>query len=916
MSNRTTATRNTCFAIISAIETDLRTFIVEECEAAGFVDILPTDVREAATRRWHADHSSSAQVQPESDFELIDYTDFADLTKLLHRTLEKAPPDVLSCIKKIILALERTAPVRNRVCHSRPLEPEDLPSCLDLSDELGSLSELEFTELRRTRTLLNTNPGSVLGLQIPSFWSTDKTAIHHNLPLPEFDETGFLGRRKDRQALHKLLRSHYPVVTVVGEGGVGKTALALRCLYDLLDEQDPPYEVIVWSSLKMTALTESGVVQLNNDVATTLGLLGSVAANLGTPSVSQRSAESLIGEITQYLSEYRILVAIDNLETIASTPLRELLLRMPRDSKLLITSRVGIGEFETRYSLESLDMATSVDLLRRFASVLGVADIARTPEPALRRYAKKLFNNPLLLKWFTSAAARGADPKSLLNRRGNNFQEALSFCFANVFDKLDASERRLLDTLVSARRPLTAAEIYYLNPNVDQSEIEWALGSLHNSSIVKRLAPADGTLRYHLSEPAASYVSLNEAPSRKQFNAVQTRMRELRRMSERQGVAQAQYAYEIFSVRADTSDERIAAVLLSQALDQHRNDVSAARKKVEEARRLLPTFGEIYRVSSLIEASDGELYRASEELDRAVDCDPESTIIRYTYAQFLIKQLEDFDGALAHLEVAEKRDRGSAPLRSAKALVLSRLGRCAEAARLYEALLENIEERPRRWRVATRDQAAETYRRWAELDLKNRDIASFNKHITRALDHIEAAIEQRDCDDKTAQRLGRVMEQAVIGTGGVDDSERSEEYITRVEGFVGQLPRGVVHIRDLSYITRAVGARQDLLDRIIAVASQGDGSGRRRRGEPENRMSRQREEELGAFRAGRIKKLPQLVRYGFIEDHESGSWFFHYNSLVDRADERRLQEGVAVVFAVGRNERGPCAVRVSLRELV
>ena len=226
MSNPFTATRNTCFAIISAIETDVRTHLLDHFEAAGTTAILPTDIRDSATRRWHADHSSTAAVQPHNDFELLDYTDFTDLSKLLHRVARTSTSDTSSHIRRIIVALERTAPIRNRVCHSRPLEPEDLPSCLDLSDELANAPAFDFTELLRTRALLRDNPTSVLGMQIPTFWDTDSTALHHNLPLPEFDDTGFLGRRNDRTALHKLLRSHYPVVTVVGEGGVGKSALA------------------------------------------------------------------------------------------------------------------------------------------------------------------------------------------------------------------------------------------------------------------------------------------------------------------------------------------------------------------------------------------------------------------------------------------------------------------------------------------------------------------------------------------------------------------------------------------------------------------------------------------------------------------------------------------------------------------
>ena len=913
MKNRITATRNTCFAIISAIEADLRTHIVQEFEVQELSDILPNDIRESATRRWHADHSSSAQVHPESDFELIDYTDILDLSKLLHRTAKKGPPETASTIKFVSDSLEQVAPVRNRVCHTRPLEPEDLPSCVDLSDQFAVIAGVEFTELKRTRTLLEKDPSYVLGLQVPAFWAADRTSIHHNLPLPEFDDTGFLGRRNDRQELHKLLRSHYPVVTVVGEGGVGKTALALRCLYDLLDADEPPYDAIVWSSLKMTALTESGIVQLSNDVATTLNLLGSVADSLGTPSSGDLGIEELLDEIGEYLTEYRVLVAIDNLETLASGSLRNLLLRIPQNSKLLITSRVGIGEFETRYALESLDTKTSVELMRRFAHVLGVTTIYKAPDSVLRRYAQGLFKNPLLLKWFTSGIARGLDPKSLLDRERTSFQEALNFCFANVFDKLNGSERNLINTLVSARRPLTAAEIYFLNPRAEQAGIEWALGSLHNSSVVKRAVLPDGTFSYQLSKPAASYVSSNEAPSRKSFNAVQARMRELRQMAERGNVTQARYPYEIFSVRASSRNERIAAVMLSQALDLLRKkNFNDARHKTQEAKRLLPTFGEAYRISSLIETAAGELYRASEELDRAVDYDPNSTIARYTYAQFLIREVEDFDAALEHLEIAELRDPKSATLQSAKALVLNRLGRCAEAAKIYEGLLGDIRERPRRWRITTRDQAAECYRRWAELDLKNLDTAAFSEHVHKALDLLGEAVKYNDFDDKTVKKLGRTLQDGILGAGNAGDLAVAERFIHQVEIVAKQLPQSLP-IRNLDYILRALDKRQDLIDRVVSVSGGALTQASRREelaGPASARMA------LGASLSGWIDNLPPGARYGFIKDPNENRWFFHYNGLVNKNDSSKLRRGLEVKFVVGENDQGRCAVSVSLIPLL
>ena len=553
--------------------------------------------------------------------------------------------------------------------------------------------------------------------------------------------------------------------------------------------------------------------------------------------------------------------------------------------------------------------------MRRFAHVLGVTTIFKAPDSALRRYAQSLFKNPLLLKWFTAGIARGLDPKSLLDRGGTSFQKALNYCFANVFDKLNEFERKLIDTLVSARRPLTSAEIYFLNQGTEQSGIEWALGSLHNSSIVKRTVLSDGTFIYQLSEPAASYVSSNEAPSRKSFNAVQAGMRELRQINERRSVTQSRYPYEIFSVRANSRDERIAAVLLSQALHLSRNNnLEAGRHKVQEAKRLLPTFGEVYRVSSLIETAAGELYRASEELDRAVAYDPKSTIVQYTYAQFLIRELEDFDAALEHLKIAEMGDPKSATLQSAKALVLSRLGRCSEAAKIYEALLGDIRERPRRWRVTTRDQAADCYRRWAEWDLKNLDSPAFREHVQRALDLLCEAVQHDDFDDKTVKKLGRVLQEGIIGAGNAGDWAATERFIHQVESVVERLPRSMIPVRNIDHIIRILNERGDLIDRILAVTAQGP-----------LMQTTQHEElsgpatdkmELGASRSGWIDNLPLGVRYGFIKDLDENRWFFHYSSLLNKDDYSKLTRGSEVKFVVGENYQGKCAVSVSLVSLL
>ena len=898
------ATRNSCFALISSLEEDLRALVKTLADATNIDDVLPPDVRERAVTRWQSDNRSSPRGHAENDLELLHYMDFLDLAKTLHR-LRDSPAELHVDVKWLANQLEPLGPTRNRVCHSRPLEPEDFTLCLDAGAKiLNAVPHAHLPTLKDTIERLRTNPQSVLGVQIPSFWAED-AAIHHNLPLAEFDDTGFLGRDQDRRQVLTLLRSHYPVVTIVGEGGVGKTALALRCLYDLLDEPSQPYDAFVWTSLKTTALTIFGLTELAGAIGNTIGLLGHIASHFGAPT-TDTDEQSLIDEIIEFLEEYRVLLAIDNLETISGRSIRGLLSRVPRDSKILITSRVGLGEFETRYALDPLDHPTASALMRRFARVMGQSVIAKADNGTVIKYCSKLFNNPLLIKWFVSGVAQGASPSALLNRKGEKFSDALSFCFTHLFDHLGKSELRIVTTLASAGRSLSATELSYLNSDLSPTDIEWALGILHNSSIVRR-HPAGESFSYVLTDSAYSFISSHRPPTKSQFTRVQQELRKLRQMAEHERLAQAQYRYEIFAVRARSRDERIAAAFLRQALDAHKHgDVVAARDHIASAKGLLPTYAEAYRVAGLVESRAGNIFRASEELEQAVQHEPNSCISRYTYAQFLIRELEDFERALEQFELAEKLDRDDPALLGAIALCLTRLGEYPRAAEIYGRLLHSVGQRPRRWRITTCDQAAECFRRWAERDLANKDGKAVRDHTGRSLEILFDAATSGNCDDQTGARVGKAMRVALVHAAQSTDFDYADEIVTAVTAIVKLLPRRRIAVYDLNRLVESYSEYPGLQDRLIAMCQP---EGKRPRGEG---VDGSEEAALASNlqQTGRIARLPGGVRYGFIVDEEGETWFFHQNSLVDKSDWPLLQYGTVLSFQVGTNDRGRCAVAI------
>ncbi|HEY0382410.1 MAG TPA: hypothetical protein VGC72_09440 [Candidatus Elarobacter sp.] len=109
-----------------------------------------------------------------------------------------------------------------------------------------------------------------------------------------------------------------------------------------------PFKAVVWCSLKTHGFGAAGVRQLHNDVITTLTPLQNFQSALGL-SVSEK-----MDELVEFLSIIPTLLVIDNLETINAGAIRDLALAIPPSSKLLITSRIGLGELEERYELAPL----------------------------------------------------------------------------------------------------------------------------------------------------------------------------------------------------------------------------------------------------------------------------------------------------------------------------------------------------------------------------------------------------------------------------------------------------------------------------------------------------------------------------------------------------------------------------------
>jgi len=492
--------RLTLYGLIVAVDIDLRTLVKEQLgDTRGVVDIfvpeLLAKIRDRAARDGLIE-----------DADVYDYLDFPDAIQTLRRHKEALDTSMARFIEKNSTELERLTPIRNRVMHGRPLQFTDYATVDSFVQKLRGRSSRWFPRVLEFENRIRDNPNFVYSLDLSRVGS-QSDRIPHNLPLPDYDETGFLGREKETAELLAACRSNWPVVTVVGEGGFGKTALALKVAYELLDDETSDFEAIVWATAKRTVLTLDDIQTIDGAIQDSLSLIKSAAIQLG----ARTDEDAVMDEVADYLNSFKILLILDNLETVLDPLLTKFIRRSSGKSKILATSRVGIGEMSYPFRLSGLSPAEAVQLLRATARVRRIPDIYKAKSEVLRGYVTGMKLNPGFIKWFVSCVQCGRQPDVAIT----NPKTFLDFCLSNVYEHVSTAGKHICKAMIAVpgRHPL--AMISYLS-GLNGDELQQALAALQSANLVSMssaLTEAGSETVYELNELPRLYILKNHAPS-------------------------------------------------------------------------------------------------------------------------------------------------------------------------------------------------------------------------------------------------------------------------------------------------------------------------------------------------------------------------------------------------------------------
>lgn len=590
------------FALLDALEQDVRALIREELLLDRSMSELLGGLTAVASERRDSDPAASA------DTDLLEYIDFQDAIQLLHSYKEDLTSDAHLLVQEIGYTLLNLSPVRNRVMHGRPLLEDDPQQVSSATS--GALRRRDlFTTVATVNKRLVNDP--FLAPQIELTPDPEVRALT-NIPLPDYDDTGLIGRSKDVDKIVKWASdARNPVVTLTGIGGVGKTALALAALHKLVRSPECPYDAVLWTTLKQEQLTGEGILSIPNAARDMLTAVQDVEGSLG---------HELDDETVRVrdLDEIPTLLVIDNLETTDPTAALELYDELPETVQLLITSRIGIQQLERRYQVQPLSEKDAVQLLRRFARSQGQEDLARLPQDKAVRVVRRLDNNPLELKWFVSAVDAGRAPDELLANQG----EFLNFALGSIVDSLSEGACGLLNSMQMLARSATAHELAYLT-DLQSDKVRNALLELEARSVMEVDTHVTTTVEraWKLADPVTKYLKDVRPPSKATRQEFYRRMEELRTAEARREADESSRRLAPNVVHTRTVHDAPAAKELREALRRSKEDfdLPGALTDIQAVKELKPDYFETYRVEGFVRSHHGDPEAADRAYEKAYE---------------------------------------------------------------------------------------------------------------------------------------------------------------------------------------------------------------------------------------------------------------------------------------------------------
>ncbi|OHX13472.1 hypothetical protein BI347_08055 [Chromobacterium sphagni] len=491
-----------------------------------------------------------------------------------------------------------------------------------------------------------------------------KHSVFTNVPVRQ--TSTFEGRSKELGALAGWMNEpeESKFCLIFGDGGIGKTTLALEFLNRILDGDEvltaKPPSIISYYSAKMTRWSDQGVTHLQgisdameDCVRELLFCLYPVLGKDYYKLTSTALVDRVASEFTQQgFKRNDILLVLDNTETLATSPaevenfsafLKQIGRRLGR---VLITSRRREFVAFEPLQISALSDEECTSLMRRLANEYNATAIKQAREAKLRRAANQLANKPLLIDTLVKYLARspvGIDQAIDQVFRKTNDQ-LLAFLYDDAWLRINELQQDVFLVLVSAAIPLNSfcvADACVL-VGIQHVEFQKALDETYFATVT------DYRDRYDLQ--------IVELAGRFFQQQLQKRSAgDRRRIMD-------------FALKVD-----------AQATKRHRVEQSYLQDRVAEA------FRSQFAKAAKIATAQGDLRAAEDNFKLALEEEPMNAALHDRFAWFLLNRCQRPEDAWRLAEQAVKLDPYNADASLTLALCWYRIGELAKGDNEIEA---------------------------------------------------------------------------------------------------------------------------------------------------------------------------------------------------------------------------------------
>ena len=748
--------RDVGYTIISRFEETFREVLNSSLTSKyeNIYNNIPKGILEKSKERCDNEFETTGDF-----FENIDFPDLKEISLFKdHYSLFD-----VECLDKYTFSkyMDQLYHLRCKIAHIKgSFTSLDLEKLIDLVDSISNC--FNFKNIVLLIKKIKENPSSDVLISAPSDFYIDNynsIGIINNLPIPDYEhDGGFVGRDEDRKKIIQYLSSpKFPVVTITGSGGVGKTALALRIIQDLIEDGNKlKLDTIVWLSAKENKLSDLGIEDIEpslKDFEELLNIILEMFKSNGNYAIEEKvEFVNKIFEINE-----NILIIVDNLETITDQRIINFIYDAPLNVKFLITSRKGLGQIERRHELRELKQKEAVFLFRQIAKDKGLLKLSQLSDSLINKYVEKVSYYPLAIKWVVGQVARGKDINSIIDKINTTESDISKFCFNEIYTSLNENSQKILLTLSLVEKIPTATVLQYV-VELKENEFEDAIEELILSSLVipeqYQNDNNEISTKYSLLPLTKSFIRIQATKNLELREKLKYRINEVEHTITASELAKKEYKHSLYNFGAKTDEEKVATIIAQNAFQKYQNnDYEGAVEEYKRAVKTAPNFAPVYRNWAIMESYEEHLSEADRLMEKASQLDSKDPQIFLIWGNINRKSSRHLE-ALNKYKIAYELTPNDPIVLNAFGQAQCRLGYYKEAEELLKKAL-NSKFDSIKHKIICKTSLAENFINWGDSLWKSKNFKEAEIKYNESLNYSFSAINDHSKDPKIYNSLNK-----------------------------------------------------------------------------------------------------------------------------------------------------------------